>query len=415
MTAGYNFVPNSGPDEQYGWGWGTAGGATGGYVTSPVKFTRYAVSLTCNKAGGWTANYISTPAFSNLPYFEPGKAYAITVHLRTTVAASFNAYITGAFGMGITTGNWYVDAAIEAPLTPTATSAAGGAVPADSYRLVVTALNLNGETVASPYTTWTMADSGILTISWSAVSGASGYRVYGAKSSDGAYGNPRGYGYPLHQSATTALSLALTAWSSYGGETFPPAITTAEWVRMTGWALAPTTNAPTGAGEAIYTYPVNAYSGTFWVTDAKLEAGKLSTPYTRSTEETLYPITDNIYALGRADRRYSLGYITTISANSINAAGFISANVGYFTSVAAASGVISGYSGQSGTSGQSGWSGWSGWSGQSGTSGQSGLSGISGWSGWSGHSGWSGAPLSYTHYTIVYASATDSLDTIYTG
>jgi hypothetical protein len=66
--------------------------------------------------------------------------------------------------------------AAPAGLTVTLTT---GVIPAGSLSYVVTAYNQTGETLGSTPGTLTLASAGGATLSWSAVAGADGYRVYG--------------------------------------------------------------------------------------------------------------------------------------------------------------------------------------------------------------------------------------------
>jgi hypothetical protein len=73
--------------------------------------------------------------------------------------------------------------AIEDLLEPTqsalSTSGSGGTITAGTYRYVVTAINANGETLASNEQTITTSGStSTVTVTWSAVTGATGYKLY---------------------------------------------------------------------------------------------------------------------------------------------------------------------------------------------------------------------------------------------
>jgi len=68
--------------------------------------------------------------------------------------------------------------AMAAPATPTVT-AATGSIPASTVSYRVTAFNQTGETAASTAATLVLAAPGGATVTWTAVSGAEGYRIYG--------------------------------------------------------------------------------------------------------------------------------------------------------------------------------------------------------------------------------------------
>src|SRR6266566_6131705 len=60
-----------------------------------------------------------------------------------------------------------------------ATATTGGTITAGTYRYVVTAINLNGETIASnEQTIVTTGSTSTVTVTWGAVVGATGYRLY---------------------------------------------------------------------------------------------------------------------------------------------------------------------------------------------------------------------------------------------
>jgi hypothetical protein len=61
-----------------------------------------------------------------------------------------------------------------------ATAATGGTIADGTYRYVVTAINANGETIASNEQTITTAGGGLstVTVTWGAVTGATGYKLY---------------------------------------------------------------------------------------------------------------------------------------------------------------------------------------------------------------------------------------------
>ncbi len=68
---------------------------------------------------------------------------------------------------------------ISAPATPTLSTISGGTLVAATYYYGVTAYNAQGETILSTVASITTSTTGSIFVNWSAVSGASGYRVYG--------------------------------------------------------------------------------------------------------------------------------------------------------------------------------------------------------------------------------------------
>lgn len=74
---------------------------------------------------------------------------------------------------------------VSAPATPTAsTSGLGGTLAAATYRYVVTALSEGGETLpSSAVTQATTGSTSTVTVQWTTVSNATGYRIYGRANS----------------------------------------------------------------------------------------------------------------------------------------------------------------------------------------------------------------------------------------
>lgn len=73
-------------------------------------------------------------------------------------------------------------AGLTTPAAPTVVgSGTGGALPAATYSYRITAINAVGETLASPSSTGVVATgtTSRMTLSWAAVTGATGYRIYG--------------------------------------------------------------------------------------------------------------------------------------------------------------------------------------------------------------------------------------------
>ena len=67
---------------------------------------------------------------------------------------------------------------IAAPAIPTLSSTTG-TLAAATYSYAVTAYNAEGETTASPSASITLSAAGGVIVNWTAVAGATGYRVYG--------------------------------------------------------------------------------------------------------------------------------------------------------------------------------------------------------------------------------------------
>jgi hypothetical protein len=106
---------------------------------------------------------------------------------------------------------------LAAPSTPTlSTSTSGGSLAANTYYYAVTASDGSGETVASPEASIaTSGSASTVTVSWSAVPGASSYTVYRGTSS-GAEGT-----------SYTTTSTSFTDTGATGTSATPPTATTA--------------------------------------------------------------------------------------------------------------------------------------------------------------------------------------------
>lgn len=69
--------------------------------------------------------------------------------------------------------------AMDAPSSVTATDGAPGTIPAGTISYKVTAFNETGETAGSTAGTVVLSAAGGVTVTWAAVDGAEGYRIYG--------------------------------------------------------------------------------------------------------------------------------------------------------------------------------------------------------------------------------------------
>ncbi len=114
---------------------------------------------------------------------------------------------------------------ISAPGAPTL-AATTGTLAAATYTYAVTATNAQGETIAGSSAAITLSSTGGVTVSWSAVAGASGYRVYGRISGSlGFLGAVTGLSYTDSGSATPGASSPAT--NSTGTLQYPCVITMA--------------------------------------------------------------------------------------------------------------------------------------------------------------------------------------------
>ncbi|HYR17642.1 MAG TPA: sialidase family protein, partial [Mycobacterium sp.] len=66
-----------------------------------------------------------------------------------------------------------------------AVASAAGTLASGTYSYVVSAVTATGESIASTETSATLASAGTITVSWTAVAGATGYRIYRGKSAGG--------------------------------------------------------------------------------------------------------------------------------------------------------------------------------------------------------------------------------------
>ena len=302
-----NLIPNSGPESADDWGYS---GGVNGYTTTQKLYGAGSIYVTINQANAWDS-YIFTPTFRGLLFFEANLYYTGSIYIRSTVASTFGVEVTGSYGMF--GANFSVPAAIARPDAPTGTVVAGGALPLDTYRICVSATNAIGETLASEYLEKLVDTAGTqqIDLTWTAVTGATGYVVHAGRLSIGGaeYSNPKFYGRRQVAVGTiTTNSYSWTTWVNYG---FPNAASTAEWMRCVVSGKGPTTYLPSGNGEAIYVYPAGAYNGTYYVSSAKFEVGRRATAYSNSIIGHLKPCLDNAFNLGSAAYSYKNLYIGT--------------------------------------------------------------------------------------------------------
>ncbi|MDE2469292.1 MAG: hypothetical protein KGL35_11250, partial [Bradyrhizobium sp.] len=150
---------------------------------------------------------------------------------------------------------------IAAPAAPTLASTTG-TLAAATYTYTVTATNAQGETIASTSTSITLAATGGVTVSWTAVAGASGYRVYGRISGSlGLLASVSGLTYTDSGSATPGI--ASPAVNSTGTLQYPCVITVAgvnhPLFHITGLTIAPNNFTLQGVnGQPTLIYPVGS-------------------------------------------------------------------------------------------------------------------------------------------------------------
>ena len=152
-------------------------------------------------------------------------------------------------------------AQLAAPTGLTATPSSQGSLTAATYSYEVTALGVNaantgvGETAASPVASATLSTNGSITLTWSAVAGATGYNVYRLSGT-----------YKLLGSTTTATTFTdfgtatLGAAPVSGGAFLPPPSNLAASAQSTGGSLTAGTRyyavaAINGSGQTVGSAP----------------------------------------------------------------------------------------------------------------------------------------------------------------
>ena len=96
-----------------------------------------------------------------------------------TVDDEILASYVGLYQKGLTMIQTASSAALAAPTIGTATAGAGGALPVGTYYYKVTALGYTGETTASAEVSAASASTNnTITVTWTAVTGATGYKIY---------------------------------------------------------------------------------------------------------------------------------------------------------------------------------------------------------------------------------------------
>lgn len=150
---------------------------------------------------------------------------------------------------------------ISAPAAPTL-AATTGTLAAATYTYTVTATNAQGETIASSTAAITLSATGGVTVSWTAVAGASGYRVYGRISgSVGLLASVTGLTYTDSGSATPGV--ASPAVNSTGTLQYPCVITVAgvnhPLFHVTGLTITPSNFTLQAInGQPTLVYPVGS-------------------------------------------------------------------------------------------------------------------------------------------------------------
>ncbi len=252
-------------------------------------------------------SYVLTPRFYGLPFFHSGKYYTGSIYIRSSVAATYGVSVTGSYGLF---GNTFtVPKAITRPNTPSASLQSGGSLPVDTYRIVVSAVNDIGQTIASEYyEIATTSGNQTVQVNWDSVDGATGYHVFAGRLSNGGseWTNPKGYAKKQNASVIETNSYTWSAWADSG---MPCQASTSEWKRCVITGTVPESFMPTGSQESIYVYPIGAYNGTFWLSGAKFEDGRTATPYSNSKNGHLIPCLDDSLNLGSSTSSYKNIYV----------------------------------------------------------------------------------------------------------
>jgi predicted secreted protein len=125
-------------------------------------------------------------------------------------------------------------AALAAPGTVTPTpSSSGGTLAAGTYFYKVTATNAAGETIGSPEaTTTTTGSTGSVALAWSAVSGATGYKIY-----RGASAGAESVFFTSATNSFTDVGGAGTAGTVPTTNTSAAPLATAKMAHCSGWDI----------------------------------------------------------------------------------------------------------------------------------------------------------------------------------
>jgi len=307
LTSGYNLVPNPIPLDSTGWIVGVTGSNTGGFSTEspfPVGGSMY---WSGTKGAGYTGDVICSPSLK-IPYLVPGVRYSISAYVKSTVRAYFYISLTGAYGIG--GSSVLVDKSIDPPSAPTLTAISGN-LPANTYRVVVTAVNDNGETTASDYAEITLSSTGGIRVSWTAVDGAKGYNVYCGRSGyEPEFTNPKSYARKQNTDLITTTTFDIT---TFNVGSFPPQFNTAKWKRITAYGTP--TFPVRGNQLRLYVWPSDAYSGTFWVAGAKVEVGRGVSGFPTPLYDHILPFSDNAYNVGSSTYRFKDVYLAKTSGS----------------------------------------------------------------------------------------------------
>ena len=157
----------------------------------------------------------------------------------------------------LTAFNFGAGTQIGAPAAPTLASATG-TLAAGTYTYTVTAYNAVGETVASTSTPITITATHGVTVTWTAVAGAVGYRIYGRTGTLGKIGDVTGLTFTDDGSVTPGA--AAPAANGTGILQYPCVITIAG-VNHPLWHIDGLTITPSGATlQVINNQPTLVYT-----------------------------------------------------------------------------------------------------------------------------------------------------------
>ncbi len=151
---------------------------------------------------------------------------------------------------------------IGAPAAPTL-AATTGTLASGTYAYTVTATNTQGETIASTSASITLSATGGVTVSWLAVPGATGYKVYGRSGTLGLVGSVTSPTLTFTDSGSVTPGAASPSTNTTGTLTYPVLIPIAGlahplWhidgltVSFSGYTFSTATGVPT------LTYPVGS-------------------------------------------------------------------------------------------------------------------------------------------------------------
>lgn len=216
-----------------------------------------------------------------------------------------------------------VAAGIGAPTTPTATAVGtGGTFAAGTYYWKITATNAVGESLPSTEATATIVANGSATIAWTAVTGATGYRIYRSSTTGAENVSPAlvgtSSGSPFTDTGTAPTTGAVPSTNTTSGAAGPSVQLTQTHENYRSAELVVFTGAITDGTYTIV--PQESPDGTTWsaIPASRLEG---ASPFTFTNAQA-----NSVIEVGVTPRNNVNNYVRAlITATSVTTGGSVGA------------------------------------------------------------------------------------------